>query len=154
LQAPSTPPPGDQTAPPAVEASASPTATISANVPLEYGATELAYGEKRGSYPRKSEGTTFGFQGAQGDVITIVLASSNARPQDSRCKDWVASTNFTLSLPSGEVPATVESAHLSSLRDYKLPAEADAMATARRRIYHWKRNSEAGAAVVLPWRPS
>jgi hypothetical protein len=100
------------------------TATIAAKVQFEYGAIELAYGEKRGSYPRKSEGITYGFQGAQGDVVTIILASSNARPQDARCKDWVASTTFTLRMPSGPVPATIESAHLSSLRDYELPGSA------------------------------
>ena len=125
LQPQSTSQPPDQAASPETEAAAaSATATAPAKVQLEYGAIELAYGEKRGHYPRKSEGTTYGFYGAQGDVVTIVLASSNARPQDSRCKDWVASTTFTLRIPSGHVPATIESAHLSSLRDYELPGSA------------------------------
>ena len=122
-QSQSTPEPVASPSPSATEDVAA-SATVQAAVQLEYGAIELAYGEKRGSYPRKSEGTTYGFQGAQGDVVTIVLASSNARPQDSRCKDWVSSTTFTLRTPSSQVPATVEGAHLSSLRDYELPGSA------------------------------
>jgi len=121
----STPQPTAQAAPSETEvATASATATVPVQVQLEYGSIEVAYGETRGSYPRKSEGTTYGFRASQGDVITIILASSNARPQDSRCKDWVASTTFTLRLPNGQVPATIESAHLSSLRDYELPGTA------------------------------
>jgi hypothetical protein len=124
-QPPSSTPPAPQAAPSETEAvAASPTATVPVKIQLEPGAIELAYGERRGSYPRKSEGTTYGFQGAEGDVVTIILASSNARPQDARCKDWIASTTFTLRTPRGQVPATIESAHLSSLRDYELPGTA------------------------------
>jgi hypothetical protein len=114
------PPPTPEAEAPPSETQAA-TATVPATVQLEYGAIELAYGQKQGSYPRKSGGTTYGFQGAQGDVVTIVLASSNARPQDARCKDWVASTTFTLRTPGSQVPSSVESPHLSSLRDFELP---------------------------------
>ncbi len=120
----STSEPAAQAAPSETEAVEAATATVAPKVQFEYGAIELAYGEKAGSYPRKSGGITYGFQGAQGDVVTIVLASSNARPQDARCKDWVSSTTFTLRTPGSEVPATVESAHLSSLKDYALPGSA------------------------------
>ncbi len=120
--------PAAQAAPSETEAApvaiATATATVAPKVQFEYGTIELAYGQRLGSYPRKSEGITYGFQGAQGDVVTIILASSNARPQDARCKDWVSSTTFTLRTPGSQVPATLETAHLSSLRDYELPGSA------------------------------
>jgi hypothetical protein len=105
---------------------AQPTSTETAGppVPLQPGAIEITYGQKLGSFPRKSEGITYGFQGAKGDSVTIVLESSNARPKDASCKTVTASTTFTLITPSRDVPATVEATHLSAIRDYVLPGSA------------------------------
>ena len=100
------------------------TETAAPRVPLQPGTIEIAYGQKLGSFPRKSEGITYGFQGAKGDNVTIVLESSNARPKDAYCKTVSASTTFTLRTPSGQLPATVEATHLSAIRDYVLPGSA------------------------------
>ena len=100
------------------------TETAAPRVPLQPGTIEIDYGQKVGSFPRKSEGVTYGFQGAKGDNVTIVLESSNARPKDPYCKTVTASTTFTLKTPSGQLPATMEATHLSAIRDYVLPGSA------------------------------
>jgi hypothetical protein len=100
------------------------TETAAPRVPLQPGTIEIAYGQKVGSFPRKSEGVTYGFQGSKGDNVTIVLESSNARPKDAYCKTVTASTTFTLKTPSGQLPATIEATHLSAIRDYVLPGSA------------------------------
>jgi hypothetical protein len=100
------------------------TETVAPRVPLDPGAIEITYGQKLGSFPRKSEGVTYGFQGAKGDNVTIVLESSNARPKDAYCKTVSASTTFTLRTPSGQILATMEATHLSAIRDYQLPGSA------------------------------
>ncbi len=96
------------------------TATATPNIRLQPDATEITYGQKLGTYPRKSAGTLWGFKGIKGDIVTIVLVSSSARPDEPACKDATASTNFTLQTPSSQFPATYESPHLSSVRDYEL----------------------------------
>ena len=100
------------------------TETAAPRVQLDPGSIEITYGQKLGSFPRKSEGVTYGFQGSKGDTVTIVLESSNARPKDAYCKTVSASTTFTLMTPSGQLPATVEATHLSAIRDYELPGTA------------------------------
>ena len=97
------------------------TATATPIIRLQPDATEISYGQKLGSYPRKSAGTLWGFKGIQGDIVTILLVSSNARPDEPACKDATASTNFTLQTPRSQLPGTYESPHLSSVRDYELP---------------------------------
>jgi hypothetical protein len=100
------------------------TETAAPRVQFEPGTIEITYGQTLGSFPRKSEGVTYGFQGAKGDSVTIVLESSNARPKDASCKTVTASTTFRLRSPNGQLPATVEATHLSAIRDYELPGSA------------------------------
>ena len=105
------------------ETQATTTATAEPVVSLRPDAIEISYGQRLGSYPRKSEGVLYGFKGFKGDVVTIVLASSNARPSEPACGSFAtSSTTFTLQTPGSQLAATNESAHLSSMRDYELPA--------------------------------
>jgi hypothetical protein len=98
------------------------TATVTPVIRLQVDAIEISYGDKLGSYPRKSAGTLWGFKGMKGDIVTIVLTSSNARPGEPVCNGATASTTFTLQTPRSQLQATYESPHLSSVRDYELPA--------------------------------
>jgi hypothetical protein len=97
------------------------TATATPVIRLQPDAIEISYGEKLGDYPRKSAGTLWGFKGIKGDIVTIVLVSSNARPTEPACSGTTAITTFTLQTPRSDLQATNESPHLSSVRDYELP---------------------------------
>jgi len=112
--------------PPQVQPANSPAAaTVTPRVVLNLNAIEIMYGQKLSNYPRKSQVTIYGFKGTQDDTVTILLASSNARPPtDAKCLGVTASTTFTFKTPNREIPATVEATHLSAIRDYKLPATA------------------------------
>lgn len=111
--------------PPAAPIQDTPTATVAPKIVLNPNSLEIMYGQTLSSYPRKAVGTMYGFKGTQDDNVTIVLASSNARPPtDPKCLGLTASTNFTLKTPNVELPATVEATHLTAIRDYKLPATA------------------------------
>jgi len=100
------------------------TATSTPRIILQPLATEILYGEKQSSYPRKNSGILYGFKGYQGDIVTIVLESSDARPNTPSCSFSTTSTTFTLQTPNLDLPATVESPHLSSMRDYELQDSA------------------------------
>jgi hypothetical protein len=124
LQQPAAPgaPPTLQTLSTPAETQAVGTATAGPEVVLLPNATEISYGQRLGSYPRKSEGVLYGFKGIKGDVVTIVLVSSNARPNEAACSSVAtSSTTFTVQAPGSQLEATNESAHLSSIRDYELP---------------------------------
>ena len=98
------------------------TATETAVVRLQPDATEISYGQRLGSYPRKSAAIRYGFKGSKGDIVSIVLVSSNARPNEPACSAATSSTTFTLETPGSQLEATNESPHLSSIKDYELPA--------------------------------
>lgn len=102
-----------------------PTGTATPRIVLNPNATEVTYGQAVSGYPKKSTGLLFGFKGTQDDTVTILLSSSNARPPtDQKCLGLTASTTFTLQTPNNTMPATVEATHLTTIRDYKLPATA------------------------------
>ncbi len=102
---------------------ASPTATETAGplMPFQLGTIELVYGEKQSSYPRKNQGTLFGFHGTKGDIVDITVEASNARPKDPACKDKTGLVTFILSAASSRVFSVTEGRNLSASRAYQLP---------------------------------
>lgn len=122
-QQPSAPaaPPAGQAPPTPSETEPVYTATSTPVIRLRPDAIEISYGEKLGDYPRKSAGILWGFKGIKGDIVTIILKSSNTRPNEPACNGLTASTTFTLQTPRTQLQANFESAHLSSMRDYELP---------------------------------
>jgi hypothetical protein len=124
------PPPGAQGATLTPQSPSTPAETQAANtateepaVTLQSNAIEISYGERLGSYPRKSSSILYGFKGTAGDIVTILLVSSNARPGEPACSSVAtSSTTFTLQTPGSLLEATNESPHLSSITEYELPA--------------------------------
>jgi hypothetical protein len=99
------------------------TATVAPRIVLDLNSIEITYGQALSGYPRKNQGTIYGFKGTQDDNVTILLTSSSARPAtDPKCLGLTASTNFTLKTPKNTMPAIVEATHLATIRDLKLPA--------------------------------
>lgn len=111
--------------PAAVPPQNTPTGTAAPRIVLNPNAIEVTYGQSASGYPKKSSGLLFGFKGTQDDNVTILLSSSNARPPtDAKCIGLSASTTFTLQTPNLTMPAAVEATHLTTIREFKLPATA------------------------------
>jgi hypothetical protein len=91
-------------------------------IPLSPAAIEITYGQTLASFPRKTEGILYGFQGTKDDEVTIVAVTSNARPQFAKCDNTIGVPSFVLRTPTGEYSATNETPWVSALRNFQLPA--------------------------------
>jgi hypothetical protein len=107
---------------------ASPTATP----PLWDQAIPVTYGQKMTSLPRAGVVITYGFYGAKGDIVSVVVESSNASPNNKVCSrpshNWIPAptymTSFTLDPDGGgeTVESLREMKSRDAIRDYELPA--------------------------------